>query len=132
MQSRTLRAAGGVFLLIVLGALAFGAVAPLEWRRQIVTHGPPCPFRWFTGLVCPFCGMTRATLLWGAGDVVGALAMHPLSPLVLFLTLWGSIQLLRGRPLHFRGHPLEAKWLLWGVALAWAVNLLYEPFRPTF
>lgn len=47
------------------------------------------------GVPCPGCGMTRAVLLLGRGDVLGSLRMHPLavpsaltSLLVMVATVW--------------------------------------------
>lgn len=42
-----------------------------------------CPFALVTGLPCPGCGITRACLALVAGDLPRALALHPLSPVVL-------------------------------------------------
>lgn len=42
----------------------------------------PCPFRFFTGIPCPGCGMTRAYITLLEGDVMGAFAFHPLWPLI--------------------------------------------------
>lgn len=45
-----------------------------------------CFFRNVTGLPCPGCGITRAVVSCAHGDLVHAIAYHPLGPLV-FLTL---------------------------------------------
>jgi hypothetical protein len=34
------------------------------------------------GIPCPGCGLTRATLALARGDLRGALALHPLAPLI--------------------------------------------------
>jgi len=66
-----------------VAALVIGAVGPPSWRAAITSHGPGCPFRSATGIDCPFCGMTRATVALGEGHWRDALAVHPLAPLVL-------------------------------------------------
>lgn len=38
---------------------------------------PTCLLKLATGVPCPACGMTRATLRLLRGDLVGSLAMHP-------------------------------------------------------
>ena len=42
-----------------------------------------CPNRAMTGVPCPGCGLTRATLALFSGDLMGALHWHPLVPLLL-------------------------------------------------
>jgi len=46
--------------------------------------GLPCPTRFFLGLPCPGCGLTRSLQSMAAGDFACAIEMHPLGPL-----LWG-------------------------------------------
>lgn len=60
----------------------------------------PCAVRALTGVPCPGCGMTRALLALGRGEIGVALALHPLSPLVAVEAV--------------------ALWILWGlIALGW-------------
>ena len=53
----------------------------------------PCPFAALMSLPCPGCGLSRAARQLLAGDLQAALALHPLSPLVVPLVaagvLWG-------------------------------------------
>jgi hypothetical protein len=116
------RIAAAIFLVAIAATLAVGAFAPESWRVALATDGPGCPFRATTGVNCPFCGMTRATIALGHGDVHGALGFHPLSPLVLagLIALLAIIvagrteMLLRGRrPLVLLGAILG----LWGLRL---------------
>jgi hypothetical protein len=44
---------------------------------------PPCPFYYFTGHPCPFCGGTRSFAYMWQGDVSDAVRLYPLGP-VLF------------------------------------------------
>jgi hypothetical protein len=39
----------------------------------------PCPFHYFTGIECPGCGMTRACIALGRGDISNALHYNPFS-----------------------------------------------------
>jgi hypothetical protein len=79
----------------------------------------PCTFRALTGVVCPFCGMTRATLALAHGHVGESLAAHPLASVVLLAAAWGMWLLARGRPVR-----VPAWVLLAGVGVVWAVNLV--------
>ena len=38
----------------------------------------PCPIKWFTGISCPGCGMTRSLLALCRFDLGAAIAYHPL------------------------------------------------------
>ena len=108
---------------MVVAGLVIGAAGPDSWRHTIANDGPGCPFRGTTGVDCPFCGMTRATLALGGGDFSRAIELHPLAPLVvigvlglLFVVAIGrSDILLRGR----------RSWILLGAILAiWVVRLV--------
>jgi hypothetical protein len=77
------RLAAGLWAALIIGGLVIGAAGPEAWRHTLAHEGPGCPFRNVTGVDCPFCGMTRATLAIGGGDLGTALAFHPLAPLVL-------------------------------------------------
>jgi len=82
VQARSLRAAAVAIVWILSCApLALGAAS--------------CPMAETLGVPCPGCGMTRAVLLLGRGDVLGSLRMHPLavpsaltSLLVMVATVW--------------------------------------------
>jgi Protein of unknown function (DUF2752) len=77
------RVAAGLWGAMILGGLVIGAVGPDSWRDGLAHGGPGCPFRNATGIDCPFCGMTRATLAMGGGDFGRALEFHPLAPFVV-------------------------------------------------
>jgi hypothetical protein len=79
----------------------------------------PCGFHALTGVRCPFCGMTRASVALAQGDFAGALAAHPLAPVVLVAAAWAMWTLARGRIPR-----VPATVLLGAVALVWVVNVL--------
>ncbi|HEU0034362.1 MAG TPA: DUF2752 domain-containing protein [Kofleriaceae bacterium] len=82
------RLAAALWGAMIVAGIVIGAVGPASWRDSIAHDGPGCPFLRATGLPCPFCGMTRATMAMASGDFGGALHFHPLAPLVLFGNLF--------------------------------------------
>jgi len=57
-------------------AIALALATPVA--VALFSEFPLCPSAGMLGLPCPGCGLTRATLLLLQGDVLGALALHPL------------------------------------------------------
>mgnify|MGYP002633433555 CR=1 FL=1 len=89
----------GVFFI----AASFGGVA---------TKGPIlCLFRLVSGIPCAGCGMTRAFVAIGHGQVDAAMVYNPLSPATwLWMTAWWLVAvffLARGRAV-----PAHPGWLL--------------------
>lgn len=118
------RVAGGFLFLGVVGALLAGALVGDETRVVLAEGGPACLFRTLTGLVCPFCGMTHATLDLGAGRWASALNEHPLAPLVALAVAWVGFRLGRGQRLELFGREIGSRALLAAVLVVWAVNLV--------
>ena len=102
--------------------LLVGAFGPPGLERSIAEDGPSCIVKWTTGIDCPLCGMTRATLAMGGGDWHRAFSLHPLAPFVLAgsLFLMGIVALGRTRSLLFGRRPLI---LLGVLAAIWIVRL---------
>lgn len=62
---------------------ATGAVLLLSRLLPPMDHGPVlCLFRALSGLPCPSCGMTRAFIALGHGNVPGALHFNIASPAI--------------------------------------------------
>lgn len=109
---------------LVVGALAAAGVGPAAaWRDAIAMHGPGCPFLYATGVPCPFCGLTRATLALGAGDWHTALVLHPLAPLVVAGTLVLMLAVALGRSERLLAGR-RALWLLAAIAAIWILRLV--------
>ncbi|HEV2372315.1 MAG TPA: DUF2752 domain-containing protein [Streptosporangiaceae bacterium] len=70
--------------MFAAGAAAVGSVYP-TLMRFTHGHGLPCPLRTLTGVPCPFCGMTTATVSITHGDWAGAGGANPLVYLVAAL-----------------------------------------------
>lgn len=117
------RVAAGALLGAMAGALLLGALGTSSLQSQTLALGPRCLFLAATGAPCPFCGMSRATLALGAGDLAGALQHHPLAPLVLVgvAALCAVIAAGRGSWIQKRKVAL-ALWL--ALAAVWLVRWL--------
>ena len=60
-----------------------------------------CPFRYFFGVACPGCGMTRALLSALRFDFAAAFSYHPLWPFLLPVGMYfGLVQ--RGMRISYR------------------------------
>jgi hypothetical protein len=87
-----------------------------------------CPFNTLTGLPCPICGISRASVLMLHGDIGGSFRMHPLGPVVVIGAVMSVVYL----PWAIMGRKeLEAggirRWIMWGlvgvVLVAWMISL---------
>jgi hypothetical protein len=63
-------------------ALTAAAVAHLA-ANAVGLPGWVCPWKAATGIPCPGCGLTRATIHLVRGDVAGALHLHPFAPVAV-------------------------------------------------
>jgi hypothetical protein len=96
-QDIAARVAAAIWGGAILFGLAVGAFGGDSMRDAVLHDGPGCPFRTVTGIDCPFCGMTRATLALGSGELHHALGFHPLAPLVLAFHLGIMGMIVAGR-----------------------------------
>lgn len=107
-------------LALALAVYIVSVAVPVAWLNGIVP--PLCLFHHVTGLPCPFCGLTRAFLCMGHGDVFAAFRHHALGPPVYGAGIIWIANAAIGRP--WPG-PRAARWgtaapaggfLLYGVA----------------
>lgn len=84
----------------------------------------PCPFAALLSLPCPGCGLSRAAHDLLAGDVRAALALHPLSPLVVPSVAAGLLWVLCAPSDSSTLHSAARSGLACKVAALWSVTLL--------
>lgn len=88
------------------GAAAVGAVYPM-----IMAHtggqGIPCPLRTLTGIPCPFCGLTTATVALVHGQWSTAAGTSPLACLTAILVV-GTAPVLLARAAGVASGPRQA------------------------
>lgn len=117
------RLAAGIFAGAIVTGLVLGAAAPAAAQRMVTTGVPICPLLALTGIPCPFCGMTRATIALGSGDLGRAFQLHPLAPFVLVAVFALAVltALGRGHWMRARGAP---PLLLSALGVVWLAKLL--------
>jgi Protein of unknown function (DUF2752) len=118
-------------------AIAAALVAWLAYTRlYFVLHAmhiaaPVCPFYYFTGHPCPFCGGTRSFAYMWQGDVADSVRLYPLGPALFAGTILGAGGLLGGAAAGRTWVPrLSARqWYLLGIfvgvslLLSWALKV---------
>ena len=118
--------------MFAVGAAMVGAVYPAA-----VAHtgwpGLPCPLRTLTGVPCPFCGMTTATVAMAHGAWGSAAAANPLVYLLAVLVA-GTVPVLLARAAGVASGPRpwpEAirRRARWAVAVVVGLSWLFQLHR---
>ena len=74
-------------LVVLAGWLVYTRIF---WVLQAAhLSAPPCPFYYFTGHPCPFCGGTRSFAYMWEGDIADAVRLYPLGPALFAGTVLG-------------------------------------------
>jgi hypothetical protein len=97
MRSRATHCGAGTILSISAAfvLLLSVTVSPTKLPQTVV-----CGFRWLTALPCPFCGLTRAFVAIGHGDLQHAWRFNPFSFPLYALAVCVAL-----RPLYARYTP---------------------------
>ena len=118
--------------LFCAGAGAVGSVYPL-----IMAHtggrGLPCPLRTLTGVPCPFCGLTTATVALTHGNWAAAATANPLAYLAAGLAIGTAPVLVArasGRAAAPRAwSPAACRQARWSVAVLVALSWVFQLHR---
>ena len=121
--------------LFYAGAGALGSVYPLIMAHT-GGHGLECPLRALTGVPCPFCGLTTATVALTHGHFATAAATSPLAYLVAALAL-GTAPVLVARNAGLVApprtwSPAARRRTAWVVAVVVALSWLFQLHRYGF
>ena len=92
---------------------------------------PPCPFYYFTGHPCPFCGGTRSFAYMWQGDLANSVRLYPLGPALFagaFVAAGGlAVGLVTGRTWTPRLTRVQWRAVVIGavsaVTLSWALKV---------
>jgi hypothetical protein len=117
------------------GAAAVGAVYPMIMAHT-GGHGLECPLRALTGVPCPFCGLTTATVSLMHGDWGTAAKTSPLAYLVAALAV-GTAPIMIARVLGKAPLPRPAsertrRRISKGAAVVVALSWLFQLHRYGF
>ncbi len=105
-------------LIIALIFLISLVVAPFEQERFTI-----CLFKNAVGVPCPSCGMTRAFLFLGHGQIAKATALNPLAlPVALLLLVQGAR--LFSRLAWQRDYRLQLSPFVFSIVLATAIAIV--------
>jgi hypothetical protein len=117
---------------ILLPLVAWLVYTYLYWGLKAAHVSTPiCPFYYFTGHPCPFCGGTRAFAYMWEGDISDAVRLYPLGPALFagtVVTVGGlAVGIVTGRTWTPRLSAMQ--WKLVGVVavsgllLSWALKV---------
>ncbi len=111
----------GTFVLLS-GILALSVLLPMPGQDGRIAHLPSvCPFYSITGLPCPGCGLTRAFVCLGHGQIRQSLHWHPLGAVfyVACMALWAARgwEWMRRKPMAPVSGQTTGRWSIAGLVL---------------
>ena len=93
LSARHSRISNGVFALSAMAVLGIAAALPPD-PTGMGTHTrlglPGCTMLKYTGLPCPFCGMTTSFAHFAHGDPVSSFVAQPMGSVLFLVTLVGA------------------------------------------
>ena len=120
---RSRRVFGAGLLAVVPLAFAAAALLSVAQAHAAGSAGWACPLLAITGVVCPFCGLTHASIALAQGDVLAALGHHPLVFGLAAAWVWTAVELVRARPSRAARWAVQPRVLLGALLAVWAVNI---------
>ena len=89
---------------------------------------PPCPFYYFTGHPCPFCGGTRSFAFMWQGDLADSVRLYPLGPALFAGTFVVAAGLVAGAVSGrtWTPHFTAAQWRALAIGAASAIVLSWS------
>lgn len=118
--------------LFCAGVAPVGSVYPFVMAHT-GGQGLPCPLRTLTGVPCPFCGLTTATVALAHGNWAAAAAANPLAYLAAGLAIGTAPVLLAraaGRAATPRAWSAAAcRRVRWSVAVMVALSWVFQLHR---
>jgi hypothetical protein len=117
------RLVAAAWILLIVAGLAVGASGSARARGAMLNDSPGCIWKWTTGVDCPLCGMTHATVALGAGDLHAAHRAHPLAIVVILgvLALLGIVAAGRSDALLVRRRLIV---IMGVIGAIWVLRLL--------
>lgn len=92
-----------------------------------------CPLRRFTGIPCPFCGMTTSFAHLAGGRVWDSFVASPAGPLIFLATVAGIVALIwalvRRRRISLELTPEMKKWAYRISGVILLLLMVYQSFR---
>lgn len=103
------------FVLVLL-------VAADGWMSWLSDHLLPCPFKQFSGLDCPGCGIQRSILALMKGDLLMSFKLYPATGPIIGLLVFTLVHL----KFDFKNGAFVIKMLYLFIAIIIVINYIYK------
>lgn len=94
----------------------------IKWLQNYLL---PCPFKKFTGLDCPFCGLQRSVIALITGNFRQSLYLYPATVPILVLIILSLVKL--RAPIDKKNYLKKCLSIFTGVIIAWAYLMKISP-----